>query len=225
MTAAMKSKPVWVWLPGKTEPVRCGTFTWRVALGRFVYDRGYLSGGGAVAPVPVRIPLSRSARPQSESRLDGLFGVFRDASPEGFGLDLLKQCTDKPLTDPLEILELSAGDGVGAIAVCDDIAAKAHFKPYPLDSLNQRLTVLGPEQCGSSAIEALIGERFTALGGERPKLTFCTRSNSGSRRCRAAVIRQMLRCASTWPCRLHAVSASTRQRSSSSVRATIRPFS
>ena len=48
MNAEMKSKPVWAWLPGRTEPVRCGTFSWRVGLGQFVYDRDYLAGGGAL---------------------------------------------------------------------------------------------------------------------------------------------------------------------------------
>ena len=171
MTAEMKSKPVWVWLPGKTEPTRCGTFSWQLGLGQFVYDRDYLAGGSALALDPVRIPLSRSRQPESESKLNGLFGVFRDASPEGFGLDLLRQRVGKPLTDALELLELSEGDGVGAVVVCDDIESKARFKPAPLEALNLRLKALPSEGYGSCAVEDLISVRSTALGGERPKLT------------------------------------------------------
>ena len=171
MIAPTKSKPVWVWLPGKTEPVRCGTFAWRVGLGQFVYDRDYLAGVGALALDPVRLPLSRSTRPESESRLGGLFGVFRDASPEGFGLDRLSQRIGKPLTNALEILELSEGDGVGAVVVCDDIESKARFNPPRLEALNQRLKALPAEGHGSCAVEDLISAGATALGGERPKMT------------------------------------------------------
>ena len=78
MTAEMKSKPVWVWLPGETEPVRCGTFSWRVGLGQFVYDRDYLCGGDALALDPVRIPLSQSRADEAESTviLDPLLSRF-----------------------------------------------------------------------------------------------------------------------------------------------------
>ena len=50
--------------------------------------------------------------------------MFRDASPEGFGLALLEQLRGTTLADPMQRLELSEGDSVGAVEVCDDIDAK-----------------------------------------------------------------------------------------------------
>jgi serine/threonine-protein kinase HipA len=161
----MDSKPVWIWLPGRSEPLRCGTFSWRPGLGQFRYDDGYKSRLDAVAVDPQRLPLTRSMRAASEDRQHGVFGVIRDASPEGFGLEALESAAGRSIDNPLERLELAPGDAVGAIAVCEDIGRKSQLQTPSLDELLDALR---------SSPDGLAGGRTgapTALGGERPKMT------------------------------------------------------
>lgn len=165
------SKPVWVWLPGAATPIRCGLFRLRAGVGAFTYDEAYRHIPGAVAIDPVSLPLTRSRREFKEVRQGGLFGVFRDASPEGFGLALLERKAQRTLDDPMARLELSEGDAVGAVEVCDDIASKLAFRPPGAGELLDALAKLPPESPSSQAAREILGEQGTSLGGERPKLT------------------------------------------------------
>ena len=165
------SKPVWVWLPSESEPVRCGTFTLVDAVGTFEYDEAYRQRAGAVSLDPLHLRMDRSRRPYKEIRQGGLFGVFRDASPEGFGLALLERLRGATLTDPLTRLELSEGDSVGAIEVCDDIASKMSYAPPAAQELFDVLRRLPAERPSSQAAREVKGVVGTSLGGERPKLT------------------------------------------------------
>jgi serine/threonine-protein kinase HipA len=97
--------------------------------------------------------------------------VFRDASPEGFGLALLEQLRATTLADPMQRLELSEGDSVGAVEVCDDIGAKLAFRAPSSDQLIEILSNLPPERASSHAAREVKGMKGTSLGGERPKLT------------------------------------------------------
>lgn len=165
------SKPVWVWLPGCAEPIQCGTFTLVNGVGSFSYDADYLARPGALALDPMSLGMTRAKRPHKETRQGGLFGVFRDASPEGFGLALLERLSGIELTDPMKRLELSEGDSVGAVEVCDDIEAKCRFSAPTSDDLFEALGRLAPERPSSQAAREVKGLHGTSLGGERPKLT------------------------------------------------------
>ncbi len=68
-------------------------------------------------------------------------------------------------------LELSEGDAVGALEVCEDIDAKCAFQPPTSDDLMMAMSSLEPEQASSSAAREVKGVKGTSLGGERPKLT------------------------------------------------------
>lgn len=164
------TKPVWVWPSGAVRPVRCGVFVWREGLGLFTHDRDYLARGGALPLDPVNLPCSRSARPHRETRQHGLFGVFRDASPEGYGLTILENREGRAL-DPLDRLEVSLGDGVGAIEVCDDIQRKLDFRPPSLEAFLVKLADLPEGVAVSRVVRELHGDHGTTLGGERPKMT------------------------------------------------------
>lgn len=164
-------KPVWVWLPGAADPIRAGLFTLQHGLGRFVYDPNYLERAGALPLDPFSLPFTPSRRGATESRQGGLFGVFRDASPEGFGLALLEQGLGQTLTDPMQRLELSEGDAVGAIEVCDDIASKLAFRAPASTELFEVLDTLPQQRPSSQAAREIKGLKGTSLGGERPKLT------------------------------------------------------
>ena len=167
----MSTKPVWIWLPGSGTPVRAGEFSITEKVGSFNYDPAYRAQGNALPLDPHNLPFTRSRRPIRETRQEGLFGVFRDASPEGFGLGLLEQTSGRNLADPLDRLEASVGDGVGAIEVCDDIDRKLRWKALASADLIQALAALKPEQSSASAAREVMKVDGTSLGGERPKLT------------------------------------------------------
>ena len=164
-------KPVWVWLPGQGQPVRCGTFSLHKGVGTFLYDDEYKAIEGALSIDPFSLPFTRSRKGAKETRQAGLFGVFRDASPEGYGLALLEQMRGNTLVDPMHRLELSEGDSVGAIEVCDDIDAKLAFKAPGSDELLDVVAKLPPGRASSHAAREVKGMHGTSLGGERPKLT------------------------------------------------------
>ncbi len=164
------TKPVWAWPAGAVEPIRCGSFTWRDGMGEFAYDREYMSRPAATPLDPVNLPFTRALRPHRETRQNGLFGVFRDASPEGYGLTLLENIEGQAL-GPMDRLEVSLGDGVGAIEVCDDIQRKLDFRATPLDEFLHRLAAAPEGVAPSRVVRDLHGVVGTTLGGERPKMT------------------------------------------------------
>ena len=164
-------KPVWVWLPGTHAPVQCGVFRLENKIGTFYYLDDYKARADALALDPLNLPFTRSTRGLKETRQGGLFGVFRDASPEGFGLALLERLRNTAIIDPMQRLELSEGDAVGAVEVCDDIGAKCAFQSPTSQELAEALASLPPERASSAAAREVKGVRGTSLGGERPKLT------------------------------------------------------
>jgi hypothetical protein len=70
--------PVWVWLPGRDEPMRAGEVVTGTG-SRFIYRPEYLKTTGALALDPVELRLSRSSRGTAILGSDGLPGVIRDA--------------------------------------------------------------------------------------------------------------------------------------------------
>lgn len=167
----MSSKPVWVWLPGSAAPVRAGDLAITGKVGSFSYDPTYRALVNALPLDPHNLPFTRSQRPLRETRQNGLFGVFLDASPEGFGLGLLEHTSGRNLADPLDRLEASVGDGVGALEVCDDIERKLQWKTPQSTDLVQALSALKPEESPTRAAREVMKVDGTSLGGERPKLT------------------------------------------------------
>ncbi len=164
------SKPVWVWLPGETTPTECGVFTLDGARGIFEYRQGYLDRR-SLALDPVHLPAAARSRPIREVKQDGLFGVIRDAKPEGYGLDLLANVRKLDVNDHLAVLEASEGDAVGAIAVCEDVAHKQGFRAPASSDLLDILAKVPDSRPASDAVREVHGLVGTSAGGERPKLT------------------------------------------------------
>jgi len=119
---------------------------------------------------PLRLPLTRSTRAATETANNGVFGVFRDASPEGFGLALLERKIGWSL-DELDRLEQAPGDSVGAIEIGDDISHKLEWCPPPMQRLIDALKNLPETRGDGAAAREASGLPGTSMGGERPKLT------------------------------------------------------
>lgn len=161
--------PVWVWLPGRDEPVRAGELVSSRGV-RFVYGPEFLNTEGALALDPVELRLSRSARGVAVLGADGLPGVVRDAKPAGYGADRLQAMHGGRL-DALQLLELGVPDGVGAIEACHDIERKLQWRPRTLAQLQQLTDELQEQEPASRALRRLNDDLDTSAGGERPKAT------------------------------------------------------
>ena len=161
--------PIWVWLPGRDEPVRAGDLV--IGNGaRFIYHPDYTKNPGALALDPVELRISRSSRGMAILASDGLPGVVRDAKPAGYGEDRLKAIHGDNL-DALQLLELGVPDGVGAIEACSDIERKLRWRPKGLIVLKQFAEELGEYEPSSRAVRRLNDDLDTSAGGERPKAT------------------------------------------------------
>ena len=169
----MSSKPVWIWLPGRTDPVQAGTLTLRLGprqvTGQYVYAPAYVDLDAVIPLDQGELANFRHVAPTTE--YGGLYGVMQDAMPDGFGLHMLyRKHQVESLTD-LDALEFCAGDAVGAIAVCDDIGQKMAFSPASSEQLLDLIGALPTSQSNAHIVSLLHDMHGTSLGGERPKIT------------------------------------------------------
>nr|MBF0684460.1 type II toxin-antitoxin system HipA family toxin [Pseudomonas sp.] len=166
-------KPVWVWTPESTEPMQAGTFSLKSGVrttGVFSYSKEYIAASDAFALDPLHLPFSSRLTARSRHK-DGLFGCLRDACPEGYGRDMLiHRYGLQSNPDPLTLLEVSPGDGVGAIEVCENIQQKMDFRAPVAQRLLELMADLPPERHSSRAVHQLL-DVGTSMGGERPKTT------------------------------------------------------
>ncbi|WP_087863466.1 type II toxin-antitoxin system HipA family toxin [Comamonas thiooxydans] len=167
------TKPVWIWLPGQSTPVQAGRFTLAQGtkpVGSFFYEDAYLARADALPLDQGQLKYFKR-RPPKATRNEGLYDVFKDVKPEGFGLDLLTRKHSRSSITDLEALELSPGDTVGALAVCDDIGQKAQFVPHTAEDMFEAMKMLAPGDHAGHVVTTLEKMVSTSLGGERPKIT------------------------------------------------------
>ncbi len=163
--------PVWAWLPDGSEPVEAAELAVGGGSGgRLSYTPAWLAAPGAYAFDPVALPLRHKARGIRFTGLHGLPGALLDACPSGYGADLLSAMAGRALS-ALELLERGAGDTVGALEVCHDIARKRGFRAPELSELAARVRELDEGQSPSRAIRRVLGDGATSAGGDRPKAT------------------------------------------------------
>lgn len=175
---ADKERPVWVWLPGRTQPVQCGTFWWSPGQGKFHYTGAYRELEGALPIDPINLPFTRSRKPDTTTLMNGVFGVLRDAAPEGFGLDLITAMHGGEILDEVERMDFAPGDSVGAIEVCpgERIEHRSNFSPPDEAALLLALEKVDPGISARRVVQEVAGaEDATSLGGEKPKLTLSRR--------------------------------------------------
>lgn len=165
----MTVTPIWVWLPGRDDPVRAGELV-NGHGSRFIYSPDYAKTAGALALDPVELRISRSSRGTAIVGSDGLPGVVRDAKPAGYGEDRLKAIHGDNL-DALQLLELGVPDSVGALEACNDIERKLRWRPKDLEDLQRLTEELEAQEPSSRALRRLNDDLDTSAGGERPKAT------------------------------------------------------
>lgn len=166
-------------LPGTLETVPCASLRVRslgvgAYEGTFTYGKKYLQRQNVVALDPFHLPLS--ARPQRFTKLKGIPGAVRDASPDAWGRRVIQAKLQRPEADIQEVEYLLNGpdDGAGNLSFGRTVDPPAPRRPFnrthQLEALIQVAEKL--EEGGLLPYEVLEElEPGTSMGGARPKMT------------------------------------------------------
>ncbi len=170
---------VYIQLPGTMETVPCASLKVRtVGAGAFegslTYGKRYLARPEVVALDPFHLPLS--TRPQKFTKLKGIPGAVRDASPDAWGRRVIQAKLQRPEADIQEVEYLLNGpdDGAGNLSFGRTATPPAPQRPFnrthQLPALIEAAEKL--EEDGRLPHEVLEElEPGTSMGGARPKVT------------------------------------------------------
>jgi len=168
---------VYVQLPGTLQTVVCGRYERTItrdgrAVGRFVYGRSYRTRADAVPLDPIHLPLAPTV--YETARLDGVFGVLRDAAPDAWGRRVIERMAGRQDLDEVDFLLESAQDRAGALTF-----GRGPEPPGPVRAFN-RVVQLKELRRAAALIEQDVPDPVpaqiidlldpgTSLGGARPK--------------------------------------------------------
>jgi serine/threonine-protein kinase HipA len=172
---------VYVMLPGTISFVTAGKLVLGadrhgLATGRFVYGRSYLARPDAQPLDPIELPLSE--RTYATTRLKGVFGVLRDASPDYWGRRVIERHAGLAQLDEIDYLLHSPDDRAGALGFGLNVEPPAPSRTYNRTVDLARLQTLADQLIAQEAPEderaeleqiedlLLLG---TSMGGARPK--------------------------------------------------------
>ncbi len=170
---------VYIQLPGTMETVPCASLKVRPVgadafEGTLTYGKRYLARPEVVALDPFHLPLS--TRPQKFTKLKGIPGAVRDASPDAWGRRVIQAKLQRPEATIQEVEYLLNGpdDGAGNLSFGRTATPPAPRRPF---NRTHRLPALVEaaeklEEDGRLAHEVLEElEPGTSMGGARPKAT------------------------------------------------------
>jgi serine/threonine-protein kinase HipA len=170
---------VYIQLPGTMETVPCASLKVRSVgagafEGTFTYGKRYLTRPEVVALDPFHLPLS--TRPRRFTKLKGIPGAVRDASPDAWGRRVIQAKLQRPEADIQELEYLLNGpdDGAGNLSFGRTATPPAPRRPFnrthQLPALIEAAEKL--EEDGRLPHEVLEElEPGTSMGGARPKVT------------------------------------------------------
>jgi serine/threonine-protein kinase HipA len=171
---------VYIILPGETSFITAAKFALSknrrgVSTGRLVYGRSYLARENAVPIDPIELELSD--RTYSTTRLKGVFGALRDASPDHWGRRVIEKRSGKTELGEMDYLLLSPDDRAGALGF-----GLNQEPPATLRKFNQTIdlarlqeladAIIADEDLPAGAEAAQVQDLIlggTSMGGARPK--------------------------------------------------------
>jgi len=153
----------------KVEQRRDGTF-----VGRFRYGDRYLERRDAVALDPFRLPLGKTVH--AFTKLKGLPGAVRDASPDAWGRRVIEHKLERGPGDLDEIDYLLHGpqDGAGYLSFGLTVEPPAPLRPYNRTQQLAKLVAAAEAIEEGRRVPSRILEQLepgTSMGGARPKAT------------------------------------------------------
>jgi serine/threonine-protein kinase HipA len=179
MAAQEESCYVYAQLPGTFEWVPCASLKVREVgagafQGTFTYGRRYLERPNVIALDPYHLPLS--AKPLYFTKLKGIPGALRDASPDAWGRRVIQARLARPEADITEMEYLLNGpdDGAGNLRFGLSVTPPAPARPFNSTRQLQALTEAAEQLEETGKLPHEILERLepgTSMGGARPKVT------------------------------------------------------
>jgi serine/threonine-protein kinase HipA len=113
MTSDPQQAYVWIWLPGRIEPVVAGQLVRQGRRFVFTYGRSYRERPDAIALSPIELPLqSGTFEPQG---MMSTHSCIRDAAPDAWGRRAIQHRQRRPIDNELEFMLLSGSDRIGAL--------------------------------------------------------------------------------------------------------------
>lgn len=166
-------------LPGTFDWVVCGVLAvsevgQHAYRGIFQYGRSYLARPNAPSLDPYNLPLSD--RPQAFTKLKGIPGALRDASPDAWGRRVIQAKLGLPEADVSEVDYLLNGpdDGAGNLRLGPSPKPPTAARPFNRTHQLQALTDAAQELEESGKLPHEVLEQLepgTRMGGARPKVT------------------------------------------------------
>lgn len=186
MTSDERECFVYIVLPGQTEFVTAARFEIQedrrgTSTGRFIYGRRYLARADCVAVDPVELTLRGG--PFETARLNGVFGVLRDAGPDYWGRSLIERRSGRPSLHEIDYLLESPDDRAGALGFgigpeppaalrkfnrALDLARLQALADHVLEDDRDREPPGFPDGSDLGQVEDLL-LLGTSMGGARPK--------------------------------------------------------
>jgi len=179
MAAQGESCYVYVQLPGTFEWVPCASLkVCEVGAGAFqgtfTYGRRYLERPNVMALDSYHLPLS--GKPLYFTKLKGIPGALRDASPDAWGRRVIQARLARPEADITEMTYLLNGpeDGAGNLRFGLSVEPPGPARPFNRTHQLQALTEAAEQLEETGKLPREILERLepgTSMGGAWPKVT------------------------------------------------------
>ena len=135
-----------VYLDASTERRKVGRLALKDRQILFEYDAAFIASGIEISPI--KLPLKSGVFVSDDKIFDGLFGVFNDSLPDGWGRLLLdrtieKQGIDRRQLNPLDRLAYVGQHGMGALSYePDQKCAAADGGNLALDKLAEESAIV-----------------------------------------------------------------------------------
>ncbi len=138
----------------------------------FEYDTGFLTGGFSISPF--YLPLKTGLFIARREPFNGLFGVFNDSLPDGWGnllVDryLLTQGVKPRSLSPLDRLCIVGTSGMGALQYIPDKHIVSNQKTNDITFLAKEVSKVLSEIDYDTSLE-MLAEKGGSSGGARPKV-------------------------------------------------------
>jgi serine/threonine-protein kinase HipA len=161
-----------VYLDSRNQRSRVGRLAFRGRKVLFEYDAAFLTSGIEISPL--KLPLGPGVTTPDTMLFDGLFGVFNDSLPDGWGRLLLDRTVERyginrGRLNPLDRLAYVGMRGMGALSYEPELGQHdADETPLALDKLaEESASVLGGEH--EEVFEELLRLNGSSSGA-RPKI-------------------------------------------------------
>ena len=137
----------------------------------FQYDDEWIQTGFSISPLS--LPLSKEVYINSDKTFDGLYGVFNDSLPDGWGILLVKRMLAKQgisyeKLNMLTKLSIISGNGLGALTYEPAFEETEIDLDYDLDKLAKQASIILEEKEEDVDLDKLF-RLGGSSGGARPK--------------------------------------------------------